>query len=216
MPSLHESHRPTDLESFIGESAIKQLRAIVSRKNFDGAAFLLQGGTGTGKTTLANIIANTFCDDPYDIEQVNGADCTVDEVRRIQSMFSLCSRGDSGYRACIVDEAHAMTPRAVQAWLTLLEPLKAHRLVFFTSTEEMTSDIFGNFTSPFADRCKVITLEPDRNDFAVRAMTIAETEDLGGAPFDAYLALFDACKGSMRKMLQEIESGKMLAEHAAA
>src|SRR5205807_2126407 len=110
---------------------------IVSNEHWDRDAIWIEGESGVGKTTLANILADSVCDNDFDIEHVKGTDCTIEKVRWIFDTHSLVSFGESGWRVCIVDEAHNMTDRAVEAWLTVLEPLKRNRLYLFTSTEPM-------------------------------------------------------------------------------
>ena len=56
---LYEKYRPKTLTDFIGQPKIKkQLQAIMQRSEFDQDAFWIQGPSGTGKTSLAHIIAN--------------------------------------------------------------------------------------------------------------------------------------------------------------
>ena len=108
--------------------------------------------------------------------------------------------------------SHNLTPQAVQVFLTLLERLPEKRLIIFTTTENIESDLFGNFSSPFARRCKVFTFTNQglAPDMAKRARTIAMAEGLDGKPENAYLRLVQDCKNNFGMVLQRIEQAEML------
>ena len=58
--SLYNDIRPTTLEQVVGQDTIKQqLQGVISSGNIPNA-FLLTGPRGTGKTTIARIIARTL------------------------------------------------------------------------------------------------------------------------------------------------------------
>ncbi len=103
-----------------------------------------------------------------------------------------------------------MTAKAVQAGLTVLDPLPARVLVIFTTTED-SADLFGKFDGPFRSRCKTIafTNQGLAPAFARRARQIADAEGMNGKPESAYLRLVQQCRNNMRSVLQEIDSGAM-------
>lgn len=212
---MHEKHRPKTMSEVVGHDAmIKQLEGMFSRPTFTNGAFVFQGPSGCGKTTLAQAIANRFCD-KRDIMTLKGADVCIESVRDLEYSFCLSSWGKSGWKAAIVDEAHAMSPKAVQGWLTLLEPLRERRIVIFTTTEPIAKDLFGNFTGPFASRCHVFQMEPDENALAARAMRIALEEKLVEShqnDIEMYVELMRKCKNNLREAIQALESGQYRAK----
>ena len=107
-----------------------------------------------------------------------------------------------------------MSAKAVQAWLTLLDPLPHRRLVVFTTTEKVKDGLFGPFGGPLLSRCKVFefTNQGLAPLFAARTREIADAEGMNGKPAAAYLRLVQDCKNNFRAVLQAIESGEMLAE----
>lgn len=217
---LHEEYRPKAWADFIGNGkAVTAVRAVCARAVKSGrpVALLIQGASGTGKTTLAQIVAGeltTRAD--FDVVELDGDKCSVGAVRALETEGVLCTRGLGGFRVVIVNECHAMSRQAVQAWLTLLERLPAKSAVIFTTTEgrKETEDLFGNFSSPFLSRCIPVSLTNQglAKDFAERAKQIAEAEGLGGADDRAYLRLVQDCKNNFREVLSRIEAGEMFRE----
>lgn len=116
-----------------------------------------------------------------------------------------------GFRCWIVNEAQAMTARAVQAWLTVLDKLPSRVLVIFTTTED-SAELFGHYEGPFRSRCKSIKFANQglAQAFAKRAKEIAERENLDGKPLESYVRLVQNCRNNLRYVLQEIEAGAMM------
>ncbi len=209
---LYEKYRPADLAGFIGQDKIKkQINMITSRDSWDRDALWIQGPSGTGKTTLAWIIARKVAHDLF-INELDGDKCTMQAVRDLENTLSLIA--PNSWRAVIINEAQAMTRQAVQAWLTLLERLPKHTLIIFTTTENMIeTDLFGNFSSPFARRCKVFTFTNQglSQAMASRAKEIAMSENLDGQPLQKYIRLVQDCRNNMGAVLQRIDACEMLA-----
>ena len=224
---LYDKWRPKTWDAFAGHAGqVRKLRAMLERPSFGGGALWVTGPSGSGKTTLAHLCAASVQASDWDIVELDGDKCTVDAVRQIDrdmgkrgGMF-----GGSGWRVWIVNEAHAMTPRAVQAWLTLLEGLPDKRLVIFTTTERGEQDLFGQFTGPLLSRCAHVSLfcdgsAADKSDpggtknllaAAEYLRTVAQAEGLDGQPVSAYVGLLRRKSGNLRAALCAIEAGEML------
>lgn len=207
---LSDKYRPQTWGEFLGqEKAVVKVRRITERPGFDGDAFWIVGPSGCGKTSMAWIIARQFAD-PLDIIELDGEACAIDAVRKAADAMQYTTLSGR-FRVWIVNEAQAMTPKAVQAWLTILDPLPRRTIVIFTTTED-SADLFGQFEGPFRSRCKAIpfTNQGLAQVFAEKARSIAITEGLDGKPEAAYVRLVQKCKNNLRAVLNEIESGDML------
>ena len=207
---LYEQYRPQTLAEFIGQDKIKnQVARLMARPGWDRDALLLCGPSGTGKTSLAYIIAHHVANDFF-IEELDGDKCSVAAVRELEQ--TLCLAAPNSWRVVIVNECHSMSRQAVQAWLTLLERLPKHSLVVFSTTQDIRSNLFGDFAEPFASRCKVMsfTAQGLARLFAARAREIAQAEGLDGAPASSYLRLVQRHHNNFRAVLQSVDSGEML------
>ncbi len=207
---LYEKYRPTDLVGFIGQDKIKkQISHIINRDGWDRDCLWLQGASGTGKTTLAWIIARHVATDLF-IDELDGDKCNVQAVRDLERTLMLMA--PNSWRVVIVNECHAMSRQAVQAWLTLLERLPRRTLVIFTTTENIQDNLFGEFGNALASRCKVMTFTNQglAQIMAKRAQQIAQAENLDGQPIAKYIRLVQDCKNNMRQVLQRIDACEMM------
>lgn len=209
---LHEQYRPKTWAEYVGNSkAVASVRRIIGRPGYAGGAFWIDGPSGIGKTSLAWLAARELVGSEFDVEEIDGDACTVDRVRELSDSIRYRPLGGR-FRAIIVNEAHAMTSRAVQAWLTLLERLPRDTVVFFTTTEGRDADLFGQFDGPLKSRCVCISLSSYgvADEFAQHAKSIAEKEGLDGQPLQKYKRLVAENKNNLRAVLSEIEAGSML------
>ena len=112
-----EKYRPKDLNSFIGNATIKEQVKKYIEEN-DPPHILFYGKPGTGKTTLAQIIAKHT---NSDVEYINASDETsVDVIRsRVKTFASLNSYLD--LRLVILDEFDFMSLNAQAALRHLME-----------------------------------------------------------------------------------------------
>jgi DNA polymerase-3 subunit gamma/tau len=207
---LYEKYRPTTWAEFIGQpKVVERLRRVTERAGWDRDAIWLSGGSGCGKSSAALIIARQVATDLF-IDELDGDKCNVQAVRDLERVLGLSA--PNSWRVVIVNEAHAMSRQAVQAWLTLLERLPLHALIIFTTTQEESVDLFGDFTAPLLSRCKVFTFTNQglAQVFAKRAREIALAENLDGKPEAAYVRLVQDCHNNMRAVLQRIEAAEMI------
>ena len=217
---LHEEHRPKTFSAFIGNRpVVARLEAVLKRAVSKDAscAVWIDGPSGVGKTTLAKIAAiHLNANDCFDVVELDGPDCDGRAVTALEDTLRLKAWG-GGYRVVIVNEAHNMTAKGVQLWLTLLERLPSKCAIFFTTTEgRLGGSMFGSADAPLKSRCVCLHLETDGLDdaFAAQAQMIAESEGLGGATAAEYLNLVARHGYNMRAVISQIEALEMFREPA--
>ena len=135
MEALATKYRPQSFGEVAGQKYIIDILQKQIRNNTISNCYLFAGPTGTGKTTLARIFANSLnegCGNPIEIDAASNNG--VDNIRTIIEESQLKSL-DSKYRVYIIDEVHMITKEGWNAFLKTLEEPTLSTIFILCTTE---------------------------------------------------------------------------------
>lgn len=133
--SLYRKYRSQSLDEIIGQDHIVQTlkNALVHDKL--AHAYLFAGPRGTGKTSVARILALEMKLDPLDIIEIDAASHRgIDEVRALREQVQF-QPAASDKKIYILDEVHMLTKEAFNALLKTLEEPPAFVYFVLCTTE---------------------------------------------------------------------------------
>ncbi len=220
VPSLYRRHRPRTFAEVVGQEAVvRTLRHAVERGQVHHA-YLFVGSRGTGKTSMAKILAACLnceraptvepcgaCEACVGIARATSLDViemdaasnnSVDDIRELRDSVAYAPVS-GGQKVYILDEAHMLSTAAWNAFLkTLEEP--PPRTVFVLATTEA-----ARVPATVVDRCHRFDFQrPTVEQLAsvVRRAAAAEQIEI---PPQAVAAVARAATGSFRDALGTLE-----------
>lgn len=179
--ALYRTYRPQEFSEMRGDQQIVEVLQAAVRQDKAAHSYLFAGSRGTGKTTMARLLARALDTDPQDIYEMDAASNRgIEEVRQLREGVATLPF-TSKYKFYIIDEAHALTKDAWGAFLKMLEEPPAHAIFVLCTTEldrvpetiQSRCQTF-NFKKPSHETLKSLVLDVAKKEGA--SLTLADAE----------------------------------------
>lgn len=142
--ALYRKYRPTKLADVIGQPQVTDILAAMAKTGQFAHSYLFTGQRGTGKTTVARILAHLINQLDYedgavsqhvDIIEIDAAsNNSVDDIRNLRDSINLAPM-QCPYKVYIIDEFHMLSKAAFNALLKTIEEPPRHAIFILATTE---------------------------------------------------------------------------------
>ena len=214
-------YRPTRLEDIIGQEIVSKTIFNSIKLNKIPNAFLFHGIRGTGKTSIARIIAkslncengvdnlceNNLCDNCKEISNsshldVIEQDCaTATGIDSVRDLIEFCryppSKGK--YKVLILDEIQAMSKAGAQSLLKILEEPPNYVKFIFCTTE------IKKILVTMISRCTRFDLSRVKSDKLFNYLKIIKDKENGNISDEALKLICKCSEGSVRDALSLLD-----------
>ncbi|OGG58067.1 DNA polymerase III, subunit gamma and tau [Candidatus Kaiserbacteria bacterium RIFCSPHIGHO2_01_FULL_55_17] len=208
--TLYRQYRPQKFGEVRGQPQVTDTLAKAIKNKKIAHAYLFAGSRGTGKTSVARILARELGVSDKDLYEIDAASNRgIDDIRSLrEGVYAMPF--ESPYKFYIIDEAHMLTKEAWNAFLKTLEEPPAHCIFVLATTER------DKVPETIQSRCEIYTFkQPTREMLAEVVADIAKREgyslERSAAELVALLAegSFRDALGILQKILSISENKKI-------
>ncbi len=210
--ALYRKYRPQSFKEVLGQEAVISVLTAAVKSGKTAHAYLFTGSRGTGKTSVARILAAALGCQNADLVEIDAASNRgIGEIRELQEGVRTLPFM-SPVKVYVIDEVHMLTKEAFNALLKTLEEPPAHAVFILATTE------INKVPETILSRCEVHHFKAPSVEVLERALTqIAKSENLKlGKGVAALLATlgdgsFRDAIGLLQKVANLSEGGEITA-----
>jgi len=149
--ALYRKYRPSTFDEVRGDQQVVEVLTAAVKQGKIAHAYLFAGSRGTGKTSMARILAHAIGTSDEDIYEIDAAsNRQVDDARQLREGVATLPFS-SKYKFYILDEVHMFTKDAWNTLLKTLEEPPAHAIFVLATTE------LDRVPDTIVSRCQVFT-----------------------------------------------------------
>lgn len=174
--TLYRKYRPESFAKVIGQDHIVSVLKGSLKEGNTAHAYLFNGSRGTGKTSVARILARELGCKGHDLYEIDAASNRgIDEIRALREAVNTLPF-ESKVKVYIIDEVHMLTKEAWNALLKTVEEPPAH-VVFILATTDLVK-----VPDTIVSRCQTFTFKRPSNEVLKKVVVNVGKEE--GYAFD--------------------------------